>query len=159
MSPSNELFEIGDRPSLSVSSHMWSLSRELGLYGTCDYQGESCEDVPLDEVPPSLAGCVQLELLRVSLNQRPRSTACTFAHEAMSFLMDPTFFAMHVLLAEFQACYPNTSKRWAGHLSALEGFKILHPVPMNEILHAATYFAVLKTETTSRSIFNGRRLS
>ena len=37
-------------------------------------------------------------------------------------------------------------------------FKILHPVPMCEILRAATYFEV-KTETVSRSTFNGLRLS
>jgi hypothetical protein len=52
--------------------------------------------------------------------------------------------------------HPWTAKKWQGHLLQLVIFTILVAISWKDIRGAAKYFAVPKSETCARAIFNGR---
>lgn len=138
---------------------MWRVLRELGGYGGAapTYDPESAEiradRLPLD--PIDCAGALRIS----SLRKNSRFPIQDFAATAFSFCMDEKNFQRDFTLDTFRLERTSTAEKWRSHLRSLALFMILIPVTWGDVRGCATYFAVPKDPTCSRSIFNGRRMS
>ena len=103
----------------------------------------------------------------------PIEVACSFDYEeglpeypfvnvAVASISDPTFFKQHVLKQSARATgtkRTHTRHAYKGHLVMLEKYGVVTRIAAHLVLCLCRYFAVAKTETISRSIFDGRNVS
>ena len=81
---------------------------------------------------------------------------------AVASISDPTYFREHVLNQSARAAgtkRSHTRHAYEGHLVMLEKYGVVTCIAARLVLCLCRYFAVAKTETILRSMFDGRNVS
>lgn len=126
-------------------------------YDCCpDSLDENEEVLPLDPIDPNLVGGVHLHLIQASA----RVHVLTFALEAISILIDPTTIRELVtdpIKLKRTSRNRFTNSAYRDHLRDLTRWGVTQAG--GSVRFVSRYFAIPKTESVARSIFNGRLLS
>ena len=137
---------------------MWHLLAGASYLGSSTYNGSllpaiAATCVPLDPIGPATAGRIRIE----AMFRRAHDMGLVFAEKGIAVIQDEKTFST-LIIAE-RPKQVRTSKKWNAHLEELEAWSIITKIKKSEAEGMASYFAVFKTTTSARAIFNGKRLS
>ena len=136
---------------------MWKLFKEFGtyggLYGAMLLTSVVTSLIPLD--PITCAGGAAVKKLRIAIKKNPRLLFCLPA-----LLMITKDHMLSMWLDEYpHRAETATGDKWMAHLNYLVECGVLVQCAQEQVKWFGGYFAVPKSETAARAVWNGKTLS